>query len=102
VNRSIASSGTINATDSIDSPLETIAEQIQTAVARLLGLTSVDHISVHRSIISQGMDSLTALALYNWLGREMNVFVPLVVLLQDIPIQSIATYVYDKLKEQPI
>jgi aryl carrier-like protein len=102
VDRSITSSGNINATDSIDSSLETIAEQIQTAVARLLGLTSVDRISVHRSIISQGMDSLTALALYNWLGREMNVFVPLVILLQDIPIQSIATYVYDKLKEQPI
>lgn len=102
VDRSITSSGNINATGSTDSPLETIVEQIQTAITRLLGLTSVDRISVHRSLISQGINSLTALALYNWLGREVNVFVPMVVLLQDIPIQSIAAYVYDKLKEQPI
>ena len=102
VDLSITSSGNINRIDSINSPLKTIVEQIQTAVARLLGLADVNRISVHRSAISQGMDSLTVLALDNWLAREMNVFVPLVVLLQDTPIQSIAMYVYDKLKGQPI
>lgn len=102
VDLSITSSDNINGIDSINSPLETVVEQIQTAVARILGLADVNRISVHRSAISQGMDSLTVLALYNWLAREMNVFVPLVVLLQDAPIQSIAIYVYDKLKGQPI
>jgi aryl carrier-like protein len=99
LDHSTTASFDINAIGSNDSHLETIVERIKPVVARLLGAASVDCVSVNRSLVSQGMDSLAAIALHNWLGHETNVFVPLVDLLQGISIQSIAAYVCDKLKE---
>ncbi|CAF3050328.1 unnamed protein product [Rotaria socialis] len=94
------SSNAHNTADSHLSRRETIIEQTQAAVARLLGTTNVERISVDRSLVSQGMDSLAALSLYNWLGKETSIFVPLVDLLQGISIETIATVVHNKLKER--
>ncbi|CAF1275835.1 unnamed protein product [Adineta steineri] len=49
---------------------ETVIERTQTTVARLLGATTVDRIVIDRSPVSQGMDSLVAVSLYNWLSQE--------------------------------
>ncbi|CAF1215230.1 unnamed protein product [Adineta steineri] len=64
---------------------ESIIERTQSAVARLLGAVSVDRIVIDRSVVSQGMDSLTAVSLANWLG---------------LSIETIATLVYSKLNEK--
>ncbi|CAF4349813.1 unnamed protein product, partial [Adineta steineri] len=79
---------------------ETIIERIQIAVARLLGAADIDRILVDRSLVSQGMDSLAALSLYNWLGQETGVYIPLVDLLQGYSIETIATVIHNKLNER--
>ncbi|CAF1036440.1 unnamed protein product [Adineta steineri] len=79
---------------------EAIIERIQMAVARLLGSADFERILVDRSLISQGMDSLAALSLYNWLGQETSVYIPLVDLLQGYSIETIATVIHNKLNER--
>ncbi|CAF1379504.1 unnamed protein product [Adineta steineri] len=79
---------------------ETIIERIQMTVARILGAADIDRILVNRSLVSQGMDSLAALSLYNWLGQETSVYIPLVDLLQGYSIETIATVIHNKLNER--
>ncbi|CAF4224718.1 unnamed protein product [Adineta steineri] len=94
-------SSRIDATVSSDlNQKETIIERTQEAVARLLGAGSVDRILVDRSLVSQGMDSLAAISLYNWLGQEIGVYIPLADLLQGYSIETIATVIYNKLHDQ--
>ncbi|CAF4052851.1 unnamed protein product, partial [Adineta steineri] len=96
-NVSTASTG-LNSTTTLNlNRKETIIERIQMAVARLLGAADIDRILVDRSLVSQGMDSLAALSLYNWLGQETSVYVPLVDLLQGYSIETIATVIHNKL-----
>ncbi|CAF1055668.1 unnamed protein product [Adineta steineri] len=91
----ISSSGKNNSTKSSMNKKETIIERTQSAVARLLGAASVD-----RSLVSQGMDSLAPVSLYNWLGLETGIYIPLVDLLQGLSIETIATIIYNKLNEK--
>ena len=93
---STTSSNRAGTNSSVYDSLETIIERMQTAVARLLGASNVDQIYVDRSLISQGMDSLAAVSLYNWLGQETNVFIPLADLLQGISIKTVAEQVHKK------
>ncbi|CAF1248349.1 unnamed protein product [Adineta steineri] len=79
---------------------ETIIERVQTAVARLLGAADIDRILIDRSLVSQGMDSLAALSMYNWLGQETSVYIPLADLLQGYSIETIATVIHNKLNER--
>ncbi|CAF0774964.1 unnamed protein product [Adineta steineri] len=95
-----SSSGKNNSTEYSMSKKETIIERTQSAVARLLGATSVDRIVIDRSLVSQGMDSLAAVSLYNWLGQETGIYIPLVDFLQGLSIERIATLVYNKLNEK--
>ncbi|CAF0930134.1 unnamed protein product [Adineta steineri] len=99
-NVSTASSGINSTADTFLDRRETIMERIQVAVARLLGAVSVDRILLDRSLVSQGMDSLTSLSLYNWLEHETGVPIPLVDLLQGFSIEKIATVVHNKLQER--
>ncbi|CAF3924762.1 unnamed protein product [Adineta steineri] len=94
-------SSRIDATVSSDlNQKETIIERTQEAVARLLGAGSVDRILVDRSLVSQGMDSLAAISLYNWLGQEIGVYIPLADLLQGYSIETIATVIYNRRQDQ--
>ncbi|CAF1391541.1 unnamed protein product [Adineta steineri] len=79
---------------------ETIIERTQEAVVRLLGAVSVDRILIDRSLVSQGMDSLAAISLYNWLGQETGVYIPLADLLQGYSIERIAIVIHNKLHDQ--
>ncbi|CAF1230240.1 unnamed protein product [Adineta steineri] len=79
---------------------ETIIERIPMTVARLLGAADIDRILVDRSLISQGMDSLVALSLYNWLRQETRIYIPLVDLLQGYSIETIAPVIHNKLNER--
>ncbi|CAF4146751.1 unnamed protein product, partial [Adineta steineri] len=97
---SSSSSGKNNSIESSMNKKETIIERTQSAVARLLGAASVDRIVIDRSLVSQGMDSLAAVSLYNWLGQETGIYIPLVDLLQGLSIETIATLVYNKLNEK--
>ncbi|CAF1362522.1 unnamed protein product [Adineta steineri] len=89
-----------NSTESNMNKKETIIERTQSAIARLLGATSVDRIVIDRSLVSQGMDSLAAVSLYNWLGQETGIYISLTDLLQGLSIETIATLVYNKLNEK--
>ncbi|CAF4789164.1 unnamed protein product, partial [Rotaria socialis] len=80
--------------------IETICDRTQATIAHLLGSTSVDRIDVSRSLVAQGLDSLAAVSLYNWLGKEFNVFVPLADLLQGISVKIIGQFVMNKIQEQ--
>ncbi|CAF1440359.1 unnamed protein product, partial [Adineta steineri] len=97
---SVTSSGINSTIDSSFNQKEIIIERTQAAVSRLLGATNVDRILVDRPLVSQGMDSLAALSLYNWLGQETGIFIPLVDLLQGFSIETIATVVHKKLNER--
>ncbi|CAF4044953.1 unnamed protein product, partial [Adineta steineri] len=97
---SSSSSGKNNSTESGMNKKETIIERTQSAVARLLGAASVDRTDVDRSLVSQGMDSLAAVSLYNWLGEETGIYIPLSALLQGLSIETIATLVYNELNEK--
>ncbi|CAF4120618.1 unnamed protein product, partial [Adineta steineri] len=99
-NTSSTSSGINSTIDSNLNQKEVIIERTQTAVSRLLGATNVDRILVDRPLVSQGMDSLAALSLYNWLGQETGIFIPLADLLQGFSIETIATVVHKKLNER--
>ncbi|CAF3974137.1 unnamed protein product, partial [Adineta steineri] len=99
-NPSSTSTGNNSTIDSNFNQKEVIIERTQAAVSRLLGATSVDRILVDRSLVSQGMDSLAALSLYNWLGQETGIFIPLVDLLQGFSIGTIATVIHKKLNER--
>ncbi|CAF1443173.1 unnamed protein product [Adineta steineri] len=92
--------GKANSTESSMNKKETIIERNQSAVARLLGAASVDRIVIDRSLVSQGMDSLAGVLLYNWLGQETDIYIPLVDLLQEHSIEKIGTLVYNKLNEK--
>ncbi|CAF4063237.1 unnamed protein product, partial [Adineta steineri] len=95
-----STSSRINSTiNSNSNQKEIIIERTQAAISRLLGAANVDRILVDRSLVSQGMDSLAALSLYNWLGQETGVFIPLVDLLQGFSIETIATVIHKKLNE---
>ncbi|CAF4214809.1 unnamed protein product, partial [Adineta steineri] len=65
-----------------------------------LGAADIDRILIDRSLVSQGMDSLAALSMYNWLGQETSVYIPLVDLLQGYSIETIATVIHNKLNER--
>ncbi|CAF1583528.1 unnamed protein product, partial [Adineta steineri] len=95
-----SSPGKSNSNESTMNKKETIIERTQSAVARLLGAASVDRIVIDRSLVSQGMDSLAAVSLFNWLGQETGIYIPLVDLLQGLSIKTIATLVYNKLNEK--
>ncbi|CAF3839104.1 unnamed protein product [Adineta steineri] len=97
---SVTSSGINSTIDSNFNQKEIIIERTQAAVSRLLGATNVDRILVDRPLVSQGMDSLAALSLYNWLGQETGIFIPLVDLLQGFSIETIATVIHKKLNER--
>ncbi|CAF1468770.1 unnamed protein product [Adineta steineri] len=97
---SSSSSGKNNSTESTMNKKETIIERTQSTVARLLGAASVDRIVIDRSLVSQDMDSLAAVSLYNWLGQETGIYIPLVDLLQGLSVETIATLVYSKLNEK--
>ena len=99
-NISATLSGINSITNSNLNRRETIVERTQAAVSRLLGSTNIDRIAVDRSLVSQGMDSLAAVSLYNWLGQETGVYIPLVDLLQGCSIETIATTVHNKLNER--
>ncbi|CAF0914777.1 unnamed protein product [Adineta steineri] len=89
-----SSSGKNNSTMYSMNKKETIIERTQSIVARLLGATNVDRIVIDRSLVSQGMDSLAAVSLYNWLDQETGIYIPLVDLLQGLSIKTIETLVY--------
>ncbi|CAF1563645.1 unnamed protein product, partial [Adineta steineri] len=97
---SSSSSEKNNSTESSMNKKETIIERTQSAVARLLGAASVDRIVIDRSLVSQGMDSLAAVSLYNWLGQETGIYIPLADLLQGLSVEKIGTLVYNKLNEK--
>ncbi|CAF0965482.1 unnamed protein product [Adineta steineri] len=99
-NISTASTGMNSTTTSNLHRKETIIERVQMTVARLLGAADIDRILVDRSLISQGMGSLAALSLYNWLGQETRIYIPLVDLLRGYSIETIATVIHNKLNEQ--
>ncbi|CAF0947091.1 unnamed protein product [Adineta steineri] len=100
INTLTTSTGINSATTSNLNRKETIIERIQMAVARLLGAVDIDRILVDRSLIRQGMDSLAALSLYNWLEQETGVYIPLVDLLQGYSIETIGTVIHNKLNER--
>ncbi|CAF1450607.1 unnamed protein product [Adineta steineri] len=100
INMSTTSAGLSSTTSSNLNRKETIIERIQMTVARLLGAADIDRILVDRSLVSQGMDSLAALSLYNWLEQEAGVYIPLVDLLQGYSIETIATIIHNKLNER--
>ncbi|UJR38888.1 hypothetical protein I4U23_031556 [Adineta vaga] len=79
---------------------ETMIEQIQINAAKILGASNINRILIDQSLISQGMDSLAALSLYNWLGHETGVYIPLIHLLQGFSIETIANTILNKLHEQ--
>ncbi|CAF1114673.1 unnamed protein product [Adineta steineri] len=97
---SSSSSGKNNSSELHINKKETIIERTQRTVAQLLGAASVDRILIDRSLVSQGMDSLAAISLYNWLGQETGIYIPLIDLLQGLSIETIATLVYNKLNEK--
>ncbi|CAF1464972.1 unnamed protein product [Adineta steineri] len=94
---SSTSSGKRNSTESIMNKKETIIERTQSTDVRLLDAARVDRIVIDHSLVSLGMDSLAAVSLYNWLGQETGVYIPLVDLLQGL---SIATLVYNELNKK--
>ncbi|CAF4433453.1 unnamed protein product, partial [Adineta steineri] len=51
-------------------------------------------------LVSQGIGSLAAISLYNWLGQEIGIYIPLADLLQGYSIETIATVIYNKLHDQ--
>ncbi|CAF3952735.1 unnamed protein product [Adineta steineri] len=99
-NKSALSSGLNNAVNSNLNQKETIIARTQIAVGRILGAADVDRVLVNRSLTSQGMDSLAALSLYNWLGQETGIRIPLADLLQGFSIETIATVIHNKLNER--
>ncbi|CAF1168806.1 unnamed protein product [Adineta ricciae] len=80
--------------------VETIVERTRVAVMRLLGMTSIARIDVDRSLISQGMDSLVAVSLCNWLVQEWGAFVALSEIFQGISINQIANQVHRKMNDR--
>jgi NADPH:quinone reductase-like Zn-dependent oxidoreductase/NADP-dependent 3-hydroxy acid dehydrogenase YdfG len=82
-----------------ETTFEIILERIQVTIMQFLGMANIDRIDINRPLISQGMDSLTAISFCNWLVQEWNVFVTLAEIFQGISIQQVADQVYRKLKE---
>lgn len=80
--------------------IDKIINKIRLSVARMFGSSSTDRIDIGRPLIDQGMDSLTAVSLYNWLGSEFTIYIPLAEILQGISINNIASYVQSKLHEK--
>ncbi|CAF0884818.1 unnamed protein product [Adineta steineri] len=97
ISSSSSSSEKTNSTESSMNKKETIIERTQSTVARLLGAASIDRIVIDCSLVSQGMNSLAAVSLYNWLGQETDIYIPLVDLLQEHSIETIATAIHNKL-----
>ncbi|CAF1285376.1 unnamed protein product [Adineta ricciae] len=101
LNEISSTSSEINNTKNIDfNQKENIIERTRATVARLLGAPTVDRIIIDKSLVSQGMDSLGAVSLYNWLGQETSIFIPIADLLQGLSIEAIGTIIYDKLNER--
>jgi NADP-dependent 3-hydroxy acid dehydrogenase YdfG/acyl carrier protein len=80
--------------------IEIIVERTRTIIMRLLGMSTIDRIDINRSLLSQGMDSLAAASLHNWLTQEWGVIVALAEIFQGISIQQIANQVHSKLKDR--
>jgi acyl carrier protein len=80
--------------------IEILVERTRTIIMRLLGMSTIDRIDINRSLLSQGMDSLAAASLHNWLTQEWGVIVALAEIFQGISIQQIANQVYSKLKDR--
>ena len=79
--------------------IDKITNKIRLSVARLFGSSSIDRIDIGRPLIDQGMDSLSAVSLYNWLGSEFTIYIPLAEILQGISINKMARYIQSKLHE---
>ncbi len=50
--------------------LEIVIDKTRATIMRLLGVSNMDRIDINRSLLSQGMDSLAAVSLYNWFVQE--------------------------------
>ncbi|CAF1302513.1 unnamed protein product [Rotaria sp. Silwood1] len=78
----------INSTD--------ILTKIHKAVSELFGSLSIDRVDLDKPLIQQGMDSLVAAQLHNWLGKQLHIFLSVVEILHGMSINDIAKYVYSK------
>ncbi|CAF0885328.1 unnamed protein product [Didymodactylos carnosus] len=81
----------------LDIDIDTITNKIRLSISKLFGALSVDRVDLDKPLIHQGMDSLVAVEICNWLGKEMSVTGPLVELLQGMSINELASYVRAKL-----
>ncbi|CAF3295049.1 unnamed protein product [Rotaria sp. Silwood2] len=79
--------------------IETIISQIRSAVAQIFGSLNVDHIDIQKSLNQQGMDSLMAVALRNWIEKELLISIPLSELFQEITIQHLSQTILTKLNK---
>jgi NADP-dependent 3-hydroxy acid dehydrogenase YdfG/aryl carrier-like protein len=101
VNRGGASQTADNISNNLSEiSLESIVERIRVTIMRLLGMANIDRIDINHSLLSQGMDSLASISLYNWLVQEWNASITLAEIFQGISIQQIADQLYKKLKER--
>jgi acyl carrier protein len=80
--------------------IEIIVERTRATTMRLLGMSTIDRIDINHSLLSQGMDSLAAVSLFNWLTQEWDVIISLAEIFQGISIQQIANQVHSKLKDR--
>ncbi|CAF0854256.1 unnamed protein product [Didymodactylos carnosus] len=86
----------LSAVDDID----TIVNKIRLAISQIFGAITIDRIDTQMSLSEQGMDSLMAVAVYNWLEKEFNIHSSLNELLQGISIQQLAQQIFTKLTER--
>jgi len=85
--------------DTSNLDINKVTDKILLAVARLFGSLTTDRIDVERPLTEQGMDSLTAVSLYNWLSNEFTIDVPIAEILQGISVNRIGSYIQSKLHE---
>ena len=86
-----------NVKESSVSTIETAILNIRTTVGKLFGSTDVDRIDIHKSLTEQGMDSLMAVSLHNWLAKHLNIMIPMIKIVQGISIMDIVGYIQNKL-----
>jgi acyl carrier protein len=79
--------------------IETIISKICSAVGEIFRSSNIDRIDINKSLNQQGMDSLMAVALRNWLEKELLISIPLSELFQGITIQYLSQTILTKLNE---
>ena len=73
----------------IDSTHTNLTDALHQAIGKIFGSTNLDRIDRKKRLCEQGLDSLMAVSIHNWLNSHYSVFIPVIDIAENLSIDDI-------------